>query len=204
MKRSLLITFVVMLAATQAFAAAGSLGVFNSLAATSCALANDGPAGPNPESLVYICHTGSDGTTGSGFKAVVPPCSGFIAIVDIAQVGVYLGAEPAPAIPSQVGASAGYGGCRTGVVPIVQIFVSAIAPASGCCLWTVTANTALVDPNGDPWTVPNSTDCSSPIQDVAAAGGSGIVSANVATCPCNVDTKDSTWGGVKELFRQGI
>jgi hypothetical protein len=199
MKRSLLITFVAICTASVAFAAPGSIGIFADLGAASCTLTNDGPTGPLVESLVYVVHTGSDGTTGCSFQALVPGCASLIAIVDVPQVPVYLGAQPAPAIPSQVGASAGYGNCFQGVKPVTQIFVSSLAPAVGCCLWTVTANPALG------FTTPTSTDCSTPIQEEGAAGGSAFITATPGPgCSCETPTAESTWGGVKELFRQGI
>jgi hypothetical protein len=198
MKRSLLITFVAICMASSAFAAAGSIGVFSDLVGGSCTLTNDGP-GPLVDSFAYIVHTGSDGTTGCSFSAPIPICASGIVAVDIPQVPVYLGAQPAPAVPSQVGASAGYGNCFSGPKAVAQMFVSWFAPAVGCCVWSVEANPALG------FTTPTSTDCSTPIQEEGAAGGSAFVTATPGPgCSCTVDNTESTWGGVKELFRQGI
>ncbi len=200
MKRLLLISLVALCWASTAFAVSGSIGIFADVNANQCALTNDG-SGPAPESNVYVVHTGSDGTTGSGWAAPIPDCAGGpIFLADVAQPGVIILGN------SQTGASAAYGGCRTnGTVPVAWILVRWMgAPAEGCCTWTVGPHPLLEDPDGNPWTTPNSTNCATPIRDEAAAGGTAIISTNPALCPCNVDTHESTWGGVKELFRQGI
>ena len=187
-----------MLAATQAFALAGggSFGLFSSLAATDCALMNDGVTNTS----YYVIQTHTTGSTGGGYSAVIPPCAGFVHNMDVKgpTVSVYLG-------NSQMGASMGYGGCRTGLIVVAQIVVTRTGPAVGCCAWTVGPNPLLVDPDGNPWTTPYSMDCSSPSQNETAAGGTGIISAGGAgQCACSVPNKENTWGAVKELFRQGI
>ena len=200
MKRSLLIAFVALCAASTAFAqeGGGSIGIFRSAAATDCSLTQP----PLYNSTQYsIVHTGmaAPGATGSGAAAPVPPCGGGMVITDIPFVNVYLPGDPTPgAVPSQVGFSAGYGGCFTGPKHISNMFYQALSPIVGCCLWTVVANPSLGVPG------PISTDCSSPIQEEPAAGGSAFISLNAALCTCTVDAQESTWGGVKELFRRGI
>jgi len=197
MKKTLLIAFVAMLAATQAFAAAGSISIFSSSAAATCALQQ--PA-VSTAAAYAIVHVGTDGATGSAFSAPIPPCAAGIIIVDVAQVPSYIGRLPDPAIPSQVGVSAGYGvgNCRTGPIHIADMIYKALTPIPGCCPWHVVANPALGVAG------PVSYDCSVPIQQVNAGAGAGIISVNTGACSCSVDTKDSTWGAVKELFRQGI
>ena len=196
MKKSLLIALVVLCAASTAFAEGGSIGIFASAAAGSCSLQQ-----PALYSTIQytIVHTGTGATTGSGAAAPIPPCAGGMVITDIPLVPVYLPADPTPgAVPSQVGFSAGYGNCVSAPKPISNMFYQALSAVVGCCTWTVVANPALGVPG------PISTDCSQPIQEEPALGGSAIISVNPALCPCNVDTHESTWGGVKELFRKGI
>jgi hypothetical protein len=74
----------------------------------------------------------------------------------------------------------------------------ALSPVVGCCPWTVVAHPGFGDPG------PVSLDCGPPLSKEPAAGGAGILSTNTALCPCTVDTRESTWGALKELFRQGI
>ena len=63
MKRSLLLTLAAMLAATNAFADGGSIGVFTDQSATNCTIEQGVSI-----TTVTIVHQGSDGTTGSEFS----------------------------------------------------------------------------------------------------------------------------------------
>lgn len=198
MKRLLLISLVALCWASTAFAVAGSIGVFADRNGASCAILNNGTSGDD----VWIVHTGSSGTTGSAWIATIPSCAGFVHLVDLPQFTVAIG-------NSQIGVSVGYGDCLvTGSIAVTQLFVTRVTSAVGCCLFTVGPHPDLIDPGtGVAYTTPIENDCGSetgPVLDVPAAAGTGIVSANTALCPCNVDTHESTWGGVKELFRQGI
>jgi hypothetical protein len=196
MKKSLLIALVALCAASTAFAVGGSIGIFTNATALDCALTQ--PA-QFTTAQYTIVHTGTSGATGSGASAPIPPCAGGMIITDIPLVSVYLPADPTPgAVPSQVGFSAGYGSCRVSPIAISNMFYQALSPVAGCCSWSVVANPALGVPG------PISTDCSTPIQEEGAAGGTAIISTNPALCGCQVDTHESTWGGVKELFRKGI
>ena len=193
MKKSLLIAFVVLCAASTAFAQAGSIGIFTSAAATDCALTQPGV---NFTAQYTLVHTGTGGATGSGAAAPIPPCAGGLIITDIQIAPVYLSAV-AGQPGSQAGFSAGYGSCRVGPIAIANMFYQALFPVTGCCVWAVTENTAIAS-------TPISTDCQTPIQEEPCAGGAAVLSTNPAVCTCSTPTHESTWGGVKELFRQGI
>ena len=184
MKRTLLIAFVAVLAASQAFAFGGSVGLFASSAGASCAILAGAVTQPT------ILHTNSDGTTGSQFAAPVPGCSGLLYLTDILIPQVKVGA-------TSTGLSVGYGACVTSF-NIGTIFTQQLVPPTGCCAWSVIAHPGFPDPT------PISTNCATPVTEEPAGGGTAIVSANTGLCPCNVSTQESTWGGVKELFRSDI
>jgi hypothetical protein len=182
MKRSLLIAFVAVLAASQALAFGGSVGVFTSVTATSCTIIPPASGSFQP----VVVHTGSDGTTGSQFQALVPACAGFVHLVDISLVNIILG-------DTQQGASAAYGSCKSGIIPVANMFVSVVFPPAGCCNWTVTRHPGFPEP-----TVISGT-CSGGGE--VAGGGTAFVKTAAEPCNCLVDNQDSTWGAVKELFR---
>lgn len=184
MKRSLLIAFVAVLVASQAFAFGGSVGLFNSVAGVSCTIIPPATGTFQPA----IVHTGSDGTTGSQFQALVPACAGFVHLVDISLVSIILG-------NTQTGASAAYGNCLAGSIPVATMFMSVIFPPVGCCNWTITRHPGFPEP-----TVVSG-NCSVPIQNEVAGGGTAFVKVAAEPCNCLVDNEESTWGAVKELFR---
>lgn len=198
--KTLLTALAALLLASQAFAVGGSIGIYSNASAASCAIQQ--PA-MSTYSWIAIVHTGSDGATGCAFSAPMPSCAGGVVIADQSWVHLYISSDmnppPGPVVPSQTGASAGYGECFTGPVHVASMFYQAVSPVVGCCAWAVVANPFLGTPG------PISTDCSEPyIQEEPANGGTAIISTNPTACPCNVGTQESTWGAVKELFRRGI
>jgi len=191
MKRSLLIACIAVLAATNAFAFGGSVGVFENVAGASCTIIQPAANGTYQPAIV---HTGFDQSTGCSFQALNPSCSGSVFLTDISLVGVYSGT-------SQIGASAGYGACvNGGPKGVATMFMQVLFDIPGqCCVWTVTRHPGLIPPTVI------STDCSPVIQEEPAAGGTAFLrEAETTNCDCNVPTRESTWGGVKELFRTDI
>ena len=84
MKKTLLIAFVALCAASTAFAqGGGSIGIFTSAAATDGSLQQP-PI--NFTAQYTLVHTGmaGPGATGSGAAAPIPPCAGGLIITDIA------------------------------------------------------------------------------------------------------------------------
>ena len=196
MKRSLLITFAVLLVvASQGFAQGGSVGIFGDPLGGNCSLVPPAAGLWQP----FLVHNGVPGPTGgwtaSAFKATIPTCAvGVVFLADISTPPLWQGT-------SQNGVSAGYGLCVGLDAPIpfaiaVPLFQVGLGP-SGCCAWPITPNTALIPPATEVLAV----NCGIPVVTISSTGGTGIISANAALCPCNVVNNESTWGGIKELFR---
>jgi hypothetical protein len=146
---------------------------------------------------VAVVHKGHTGATASGFSNPLPPCAnGLIWVADQPVVPVFL---PNDTLGSQGGVSAGYGTCRSDAVHVTSILLQRISLLAGCCLWTVKPNLLLA-----PTVI--STDCSpNPVEEIANGTSAYVrpTGTTVATCPCNVPNEASTWGVIKELFRQG-
>lgn len=197
MKRSLLITLAVLVAAGNAFAVGGNVGVFVNPTAVNCALLRG--ASTTTIAVVHKNHTGS---TAVGFSAPLPTCASasMLWIADQNPQGFVI--IPNDTLGSQSGISVGYGSCRVAgeATHVINMLFNAIgANLPGCCLYTVKPNLALS---------PNvlSVDCSPVGIEEICNGTSGNLRPTgtvASTCPCNIPTEASTWGVIKELFRQG-
>jgi len=181
MKKALLLTLVLMVSASMAFAQGGSVGIFADAGGTDCNLADVLP-GLTPYYVVHVYHAGA---TASQFSAPIPTCMvAAIWLSDTAVFGVTIG-------NSQTGVAIGYGTCQVAPTHVLTInyFVQGLTPA--CCRYPV-----LPDPN-----VPSGkievTDCG--FNPLFATGGMGIINPD-GTCNCNVPTEDTTWGKVKSLY----
>jgi hypothetical protein len=182
MKKALLLTLVLMVSASMAFAQGGSVGIFADPGGTSCNLA-DVAAGLASYYAVHVYHAGA---TASQFAAPQPACMvGVTYLSDTAVFGVTIGS-------SQTGVAIGYGTCQAAPTHVLTInyFVGGATPP--CCYYPV-----IPDPN-----VPSGqievTDCN--FLPLFATGGIGIINPD-ATCQCDVPTQDSTWGKVKSLYQ---
>ncbi len=191
MKRSLLITFAVLLAAGPAFAFGGNIGLFQNTLGTNCALMQ--AAGSTTAHVVHKDHTG---TTGSSFSALLPSCAGLTWLADLPQFAITVHNDT---LGTQGGSSVGYGTCFTAAVHVLSIQCLKTVNTTGCCVWRVGANLLLAP-------TAQSVDCAGvPVEEVA--NGTAVVlratGQPVSSCPCNIDAEPSTWGVIKELFRQG-
>lgn len=192
MKRSLLITLAVLLAAGPAFAFGGNIGLFQNTLGTNCALM--AAAGSTTAHVVHKDHTGA---SASAFSALLPPCSGLFFVADQNPQGFII--IPNDTLGSQGGVSIGYGSCFPGAVHVMSIVASKLGNTVGCCVWRIGPN-LLQGPTVQ------STDCA-PVPMLEVANGTAVILRNtgqpVSSCPCNIDAEPSTWGVIKELFRQG-
>jgi hypothetical protein len=109
MKKTLPITLIALFFASRALAVGGSIGIFSSSTATSCAIQQ-----PSVNSSWYIAivHTGTDGAAGSEFSAPMPACAGGVVIVDVPYVYLYVPYILGAPAPSQVGVFTGYNSCK--------------------------------------------------------------------------------------------
>jgi hypothetical protein len=194
MKRLLLITVAVLFVAGHAFAGGGNIGLFTNAAATNCAIVQG--ASTTTAVVVHKNHTGS---TGCGFSAPIPSCatSGLVWVADQNPQGFVI--IPNDTLGSQSGISVGYGSCRTDAVNVINILCNRVALLSGCCWWTVLPN-HLLSPNV------LSVDCSPiPLEEIVTGSQANLrpTGTPAANCPCNIPNAASTWGVIKELFRQG-
>jgi hypothetical protein len=196
MKRSLLITLAVLLTAGHAFAAGGNVGLFVNPTAANCAIMQG--ASTTTIAVVHKNHTGS---TAVGFSAPLPPCGqvGLVWISDQNPGGYVI--IPNDTLGSQSGISVGYGSCRAAgeATHVINMLFNRTALLPGCCLYTVKANLELAQ---------NviSADCSpNPIEEIANGTSANVrpTGTTAPTCPCNIPNEASTWGVIKELFRQG-
>ncbi len=183
MKKTLLITLVLMLSASMAFAQGGSIGIFSDVAGSSCNLTD---AAPGLLSL-YVVHVLTPGATASQFAAPAPACMlGATYLSDSSPFSVVIGS-------SQTGVAIGYGACIAAPIHVLTIQFFASGLSTPCCYYPV-----VPDPN-----VPSGSievvDCTETL--LTATGGLGIINPD-GTCQCDVPVQDTTWGKVKSIFAE--
>jgi len=178
MKKALLLTLVLMLGATMAFAQNGSIGVFADPAGASCNLS--GAAGML---YVYFVHVNALGATASQWAAPAPTCMTATRLADLPVFAINLGNTAA-------GITIGYGVCKTGSFHIITALYQTIIGPTACCRWSVVADPSL--PSGK-IEIP---DCDFNLS--YGTGGQALVGS---MCPtCNVPLEDTTWGQMKALY----
>lgn len=180
MKKALLLTIVLMLGASMAFAQQGSVGIFKDGAGTNCNL-DDKVPGLTP---YYVVHVYTTGSTACQYSAPKPACLLATYLSDTNPFPVTVGS-------SQTGVSVGYGTCRVGPIHVQTISYFTQGMTGACCYYPVLPDPAVG--------VIGTVDCA--FNPGVATGGKGIVNSN-ATCDCNVPAEDTTWGGVKALYTE--
>lgn len=184
MKKVMLLTLVMMFAASLAYGQGGLLAVTADPAGTNCALADF------PGLLTYwVVHLYTAGSTASQFSAPMPGCLiGGIWLSDTAQFPVTIGS-------SQTGVAVGYGVCLASPIATLAINYFGNGLTGNCCPYPV-----LPDPN-----VPSGeievVDCLNSL--VFAAGATTMINPD-PTCPCDqaIPTEETTWGKVKSLYSE--
>ncbi|UCH84511.1 MAG: hypothetical protein JSW50_02120 [Candidatus Latescibacterota bacterium] len=180
MKKALLLTLVLVVSASMAFAQAGSVGLFADPGGVNCNV-TDIP-GLLPIFAVHVYHAGA---TACQFSAPVPAC--MIAAIWLSDTAVF----PVTVGNSQTGVAIGYGLCQGAPTHVLTINVFAQGLSAPCCVYPV-----LPDPN-----VPSGqvevVDCNNSL--LQATGGVAIINST-PNCNCDVPTEDTTWGKVKSLY----
>jgi hypothetical protein len=182
MKKALLLTLVLMLGATMAFAQAGSIGIFANMAATDCNLA----AAVQGLAAYYVVHVNTPGAVGCEYAAPKPAC------MTLAQYLSDTNPFPVTIGNSQTGVSIGYGTCRVAPIHVQTISYFILGPNPTCCRYFVLPHPI----NGGP----NMVDCQDNL--LIATGGQGIVNMVHGECVCDVPVQDTTWGQVKALYTE--
>jgi len=183
MKRSVLIAIALISIASLAFGQAGSIGVFPTAEATDCNFVDAGGL-----VQVYFVHVNHTGATASQWMLDLGGLP-WTHLGDLWNTATSIGT-------SIGGVSLGYGACYA--APFVMgsaNFFGTVAPA--CSRITIVADPlaptggiegvdCLLPPDGPNKNVPT--------------GGTGIVNGD-ETCNCNVPVEDTTWGGIKALYK---
>jgi hypothetical protein len=184
MKRLLLLTFVMMLGATLAFAQPGRVALYGDAGAVSCGIPSGTGLIP-----VYVFHIGTSAATGCQYSAPKPVCmTGGSWLADTNPFPVTIGS-------SQTGVSIGYGTCRAEpiLVQTIQYFVAAATPP--CCIYEV-----LPDPTADPPGL-YMVDCSENL--FSPVGQSGVINEQAAClCADIIPVQESSWGQIKALYTE--
>lgn len=185
MRPLLIVTVIVLLAATTSQAQApGKIGVYADAAGTSINVVDVGQ-----DLEVYLLHVMTDGATASEFK------------LDVSATGwVHLGDEWAFELVignSQEGVSIAYQECLSGSIYLGKArFTGASAPAC-------TEINIVPDPlalAGEVLAV----DCAAPMDRALTfpAAGRAFVNGNAdGTCNVALPVEETTWGGIKSLYR---
>ena len=185
MKKLLMMTFVLALSATTAFAQAGNIGVFSDVNGTDCNLADTAPGLLS----FYAVNVNAVGSTACQFAAVLPSCWTGSGASWLSDTGVW----PVTIGNSQGGVSVGYGQCLSGSIQALTINVFAQGGAPACCQVTVSADPNL--PSGQIELV----DCGGGLEQVGSVGGTLTINSD-GTCDCDVATQESTWGTLKAIY----
>ena len=185
MKKVLLLTVVLMLSATMAFAQAGRIGLFAdpSGAVESCAISDAAPGLLS----IYVVHIATTGATASQFEAPMPACMvGASYLSDGAPFAVTIG-------NSQTGVAIGYGACLSEPIHCLTINVFAGGTSTPCCIYEVIGDDDTA--SGQIEVV----DCDENL--IYGIGQSGVINATAA-CACVdiVADQESSWGKIKSLF----
>ncbi len=183
MKRTLLLTIVLMLSATVVFGQGGMVGVFEDVAGTNCNL-TDTVGGLKQ---YFVIHNNVLATTAVQFSAVLPVAFTGSWLSDTCAQGVCIG-------DTQIGANVGYGLCLSGSILVITISTFANGDTPACTLFPVTAN-----PNVLPDPGIFSVDCAQNLH-VALAHPGNVINPD-GTCMCNVvPVRETTWGQIKSIY----
>jgi hypothetical protein len=184
MKKTLLLSFALMLVAGLAFAQVGSLGVFADATGTSCNLADTGGS-----VYYYVVWVNAVSAGGIEMSAPLPECAllGEFPtewLTDYDTWGFVLG-------DTQSGYTAGFGTCMSGTFMVVRMRMLTSGEMGTCCYYPV-----LPHPDNANGRIEGS-DCA--LNLILPTAGVGIINPD-GSCNCSVPTRDTTWGQVKALY----
>jgi len=182
MKKALLLSMVLVCCASLAFAQGGSIGLFADPGGANCNIVDAAPGLCN----VYVVHVLGPAVSASEFGISAPGCilASFLSYTPLFAVDIAFNA-----LAPLEGRSIGYGVCQASPLNVSILGYFCQALTGPCCLQSVIPHLGTG--------VISAVDCSSNL--LPATGGSAIWNSNT-TCTCNVATRESTWGGVKEMF----
>jgi len=180
MKKALLLTLVLVVSASMAFAQAGSVGLFADTGGTDCNLADLTPG----LTAYYAVHVYHAGAIACQFAAPKPACLLATWLSDTAVFPVTVGG-------SQGGVAIGYGSCQGAPTHVLTINYFTQGLTAPCCVYPVVNDPNI--PSGEIEVV----DCANNL--LVGTGGVGIVNSS-PNCDCDVPTEDTTWGKVKSLY----
>jgi len=182
MKKVLLLTLVIVMAASLAYGQQGVLGLYSDATGTNCNLLDAVPG------LVsyYVVQTLTSGSTACEYATPAPACLLAVYLSYSSPFGVSIG-DPV----TGGGNSTAYGACLAGSIHVVTLNYFAQGLTPSCCLYPVVDNQnsgQLVAVDCVPQAVPIS-------------GLVSTVNGN-ATCDCaTLPTENATWGKVKSLYQ---
>ena len=180
MKKVLSLAFGLVLCASLAFAQVGSIGLFADTGGTVCNIV-EGPVGV--PTTIFAVHVLTGGAIASEWAAPVPACYGGTYMNDTAVFGVTIG-------NSQTGVEIGYGMCLVGPIHVLTLNLQNQANTPACCLWRVVPHPV----NGL-----NMVTCPPQSLRMPATGGAAIFNPD-SSCQCDVATRESTWGAIKNMY----
>jgi hypothetical protein len=185
MKKSLLITLVILLSASLAFAQGGSIQITSGPTYTSCNFGDSGTI------FVYFWHMASPGCTGCEFIMDWSQISGWTFLAanwgTFQQIGT-----------PETGLSLAYGACLSGNISLGSAFYSATGASGTCKYLRLKAHPVPSIPGETHILV---TDCTEPFPGyMHATGGEGVVNSNTG-CDCDVPAEETSWGQIKALYK---
>jgi hypothetical protein len=182
----MLLTLVMILGATVAFAQPGRIAVYGDPAATNCAVVTP----PTPGLLnIYVFHIMTSAATGCEYSAPKPACmTGASWLSDTNAFPVTIGT-------SQAGVSIGYGTCRQAPILVQTLVFFSSAPSGPCCIYPVLPH-PLVDPPAI-----SMVDCADNL--LHPTGQSAVVNEQEGCfCIDIVPVQDTSWGQIKALYNE--
>jgi hypothetical protein len=162
------------------------IGLYADALGTDCSIADTGPGIIE----VHMIHYGSEGSIGVSFRAPKPACwVGAIWVGDVLS-------EPFQALggTQQAYYDVGYAGCRVSPIHIGKMNYFSAGTSNPCCEYPVL-------PSYFPTVI--SVDCQVPFGAEVRIGAGKVTINENENCPCNppVAVEETTWGGVKALYR---
>ena len=183
MKRVLVLSAVLVVAASSAFAQAGAINLFEDIDGLSCSLYDTGGL-----MMVNAVHVLTGGATASQWCAPLPNC--MVGASWISDTPVF----PTTVGNSQIGVSIAYGSCLGSPIHILTINLYGQAATTTCCIWPILPDP--VTPSGYIEVV----DCASNVM-ISPTWPSAMVNPN-GGCMCNppVAAEETTWGQLKATY----
>ena len=186
MTRILLLSMIVIMAASRVEAIGGYLGVYSDQAGMQCDIYDTGPG----MFSVYVVHSLSHGVSGISFTAAIPECAtGVSWDSDESMFGIAIG-------DSQTGVTVLYGsGCvYSESITVMKINLIGSGMTPDCCLFPVEPFPGSVDIEA--------MDCDQHFLEVHPRDA--IINQDYFICDCYqwIPVYSRSWGAIKALYQQ--